>query len=279
MVKANLKRSSVFFCVCALLGVICSRYTLSEKEAVKLLKSSSLNTLLERCKAESFELEKEKERAAQARQLSLDRQELLTESCEVDAQDKLCNWYQAFIISKCALSCTVHFIGWESKFDETISVRDMEHRIRARTSTAPIGKLGQEERPPVQPRTYDDTSVKCAKDAVKSSPGDPLCCFDQAPCSALQGQVSTPVVMKCCLNMMTSILNKNLCIQRKGGLYWTTSDTPFLSEILRFFAKVLHHEVPELDQLALRGLSYLPDTVTAPSPIPKASSPLLELLY
>jgi hypothetical protein len=268
MVKANLKRSSIFSCVDALLSVICNRYTMNEKELAKLLKSTSLNILLERCKAELLELSIEKEKVARARQLVLDRRELLAETREIDAQDKLCNWYQAFLISQCALTCTVHFVGWESKFDETIPVRDMEHRIRERTSTAPIGKLGQEERPPVQPRTYEDTVVKGAKDIIKAA-GDPLCCFDKPACSAPQVEISSPVTMKCCLDMMILILNKNLSIQRKGGLYWTSQDTTFLSEILRFFVKVLSYEVGELDALALKGLAVLPDTTNAPSPIPK----------
>lgn len=268
MVKANLKRSSIFSCVDALLGVICNRYTLSEKELVKLLKSTSLNILLERCKSESADLAVEKEKVARARQLVLDRQELLTETREIDAQDKLCNWYQAFLISQCALTCTVHFVGWESKFDETISKRDMEHRIRDRTSTAAIGKLGQEERPPVQPRTYEDAVVKVSKEMLKA-PGDPLCCFDKACGTSPQVEITRPVVMMCCLNMMILILSKNVNIQRKGGLYWTSQDTTFLSEILRFFAKVLTFEVADLEALALKGLLSLPDTINAPSPIPK----------
>jgi hypothetical protein len=69
--------------------------------------------------------------------------------------------------------------------------------------------------------------------------------------------------------MMIFILSKNLSIQRKGGLYWTSQDTTFLSEILRFFAKVLTYDVSELDLLALKGLASLPDTANAPSPIPK----------
>jgi hypothetical protein len=268
MVKANLKRSSIFSCVEALLCVICNRYSLSEKELVKLLKSTSLNILLERCKSELLDLAAQTEKVARARQLVLDRQELLTETREIDAQDKLCNWYQAFLISQCALTCTVHFVGWESKFDETISVRDMEHRIRDRTSTTAIGKLGQEERPPVQPRTYEDVALKGTKETIKSS-GDPLSCFDKASCSSVQLEISTPVALKSCLNMMIFILSKNLSIQRKGGLYWTSQDTTFLSEILRFFAKVLTYDVSELDLLALKGLASLPDTANAPSPIPK----------
>jgi hypothetical protein len=144
----------------------------------------------------------------------------------------------------------------------------MEHRIRDRTSTAAIGKLGQEERPPVQPRTYEDAVVKVSKEMLKA-PGDPLCCFDKACGTSPQVEITRPVVMMCCLNMMILILSKNVNIQRKGGLYWTSQDTTFLSEILRFFAKVLTFEVADLEALALKGLLSLPDTINAPSPIPK----------
>jgi hypothetical protein len=120
----------------------------------------------------------------------------------------------------------------------------------------------------VQPRTYEDTVAKGAKEIIKAA-GDPLCCFDRPARSISQVEISSPVAMKCCLDMMILILSKNLSIQRKGGLYWTSQDTTFLSEILRFFVKVLSHEVAELDMLALKGLAVLPDTTNAPSPIPK----------
>ena len=275
MVKAVLKRPSIFTCVEALLSVIFNRYTLSEKELVKLLKSTSLNILLERCRSELVLLDTEKEKVARARQLVLDRQELLTETREIDAQDKLCNWYQAFLISQCALTCTVHFVGWESKFDETILVHDMKHRIRERTSTAPIGKLGQEEHPPVQPRTYENAVVKDTKEVAKES-GDPLCCFEKAACIVPQVEIAAPVAFKCCLNMMILLLSKNSSIQRKGGLFWSSQDTTFLSEILRFFAKVLPCGVNDLEELSSRGLDSLPDMASAPTPLPKVSSKLFQ---
>jgi hypothetical protein len=271
MVKAVLKRPSIFTCVEALLGVIFNRYTLSEKELVKLLKSTSLNILLERCRTELVLLDAEKEKVARARQLVLDRQELLVETREIDAQDKLCNWYQAFLVSQCALTCTVHFVGWESKFDETLPVHDMKHRIRERTSTAAIGKLGQEERPAVQPRTYENVVLKDAKEAAKES-GDPLCCFDRAASASSPAEIAAPVAFKCCLNMMIQLLGKNSSIQRKGGLFWSSQDTTFLSEILRLFAKVLPCGVADVEELALKGLDALPDMASAPTPLPKVFS-------
>ena len=113
--------------------------------------------------------------------------------------------------------------------------------------------------------------VKDAKEAAKES-GDPLCCFDRAASASSPAEIAAPVAFKCCLNMMIQLLGKNSSIQRKGGLFWSSQDTTFLSEILRLIAKVLPCGVADVEELALKGLDALPDMASAPTPLPKVFS-------
>jgi hypothetical protein len=56
---------------------------------------------------------------------------------EVDASDRGGNWYQSFIVegsTDSSETVRIHFMGWDSKWDETISRSDFGSRIRPRSS-------------------------------------------------------------------------------------------------------------------------------------------------
>jgi hypothetical protein len=67
----------------------------------------------------------------------------------VDAKDKVGKWYQAFIVNGSVLgdceseNVTIHFMGWDSKWDEVFPRSKYDTHIRHRTS-CPVGPNGPE---------------------------------------------------------------------------------------------------------------------------------------
>jgi hypothetical protein len=62
----------------------------------------------------------------------------------VDALDYEGSWFQAYVVMTSESHIRVHFVGWEVRWCENITIKDAKVRLRARREDSRVGPGGEQ---------------------------------------------------------------------------------------------------------------------------------------
>ena len=62
----------------------------------------------------------------------------------IDALDYEGSWFQAYVVMTSDSHIRVHFVGWEVRWCENITLEDSKVRLRARRDDSRVGPLGEQ---------------------------------------------------------------------------------------------------------------------------------------